>query len=131
MSRTEPWCPKCVRALTGRAHEGRAIWSCDQCDGAFLPAQQLRDIAAVEHPPRAQHERDRELDAAAARELPRSEVLEAPTACPWCDRIMGRERYEQTSAIMIDRCSQGCGIWLDSGELERVEAWSEGVRSST
>jgi Zn-finger nucleic acid-binding protein len=45
-------------------------------------------------------------------------------ACPRCDKTMGRERFAH-SHVHIDRC--GCGMWLDDGELEKIQAWRAGA----
>jgi Zn-finger nucleic acid-binding protein len=38
---------------------------------------------------------------------------------------MTTSTYAYESGIQIDQCSSH-GIWLDAGELDRVEAWYEG-----
>jgi hypothetical protein len=35
------------------------------------------------------------------------------------------------SQIVIDECPDGCGIWLDGGELEALERFYEASQSET
>ena len=45
------------------------------------------------------------------------EVDRARIECPKCQDTMTREPYSGESAILVDRCPNGHGIWLDDGEL--------------
>jgi len=38
-------------------------------------------------------------------------------ACPECQKEMKREAYSSTDPLLVDRCVEGHGIWLDDGEL--------------
>jgi Zn-finger nucleic acid-binding protein len=113
--------------MSSRVHESATIWSCAACSGVFLPAQQLRAIMADEAAPRSEQERRAAI--AAAVPPPPAEQLQADvTACPWCTQDMQRVNYGVDSGVLIDRCDS-CGILLDAGELERLEAWAEATRS--
>ncbi len=125
--RTEPWCPTCILPLTSRVHERSVIWSCGRCEGVFLPAQELRTIVAEEAEPRSDDERRAAMAASAAGPAP-DELEQPPTECPWCATAMTRSNYGGDSGVLIDRCD-ACGIWLDGGELERIEAWAEAARA--
>jgi hypothetical protein len=37
--------------------------------------------------------------------------------CPRCDGTLGESEFE---SVLIDTCDKCGGIWLDSGELERL-----------
>lgn len=129
MTRSEPWCPTCVAPLVPRRYESTSIWGCARCGGAFLPDEQLLDIALDEAIPRSRRERLVALAAAAAGPV-ESELAEPTRQCPWCTRRMRRRTYED-SAIVVDQCYDCAGVWLDGGELQQVEAWTEAVRAGT
>ena len=46
--------------------------------------------------------------------------------CPVCGTGMRIHEYAN-SGVAIDECGEH-GTWLDSGELERIEAFAEGMR---
>jgi len=51
----------------------------------------------------------------------RSEILmtrEAPRACPVDGRQMSKEHSHD---IIIDRCPECGGVWLDAGEIEAIK----------
>jgi Zn-finger nucleic acid-binding protein len=42
--------------------------------------------------------------------------------CPVCGKIMNRINFGKRSGVVTDQC-YGHGIWLDSGELQRLVEW--------
>lgn len=45
--------------------------------------------------------------------------------CPRCGTGMSPRDWGFGSQIVIDTCPSGCGVWLDVGEAERLEAFYE------
>ena len=45
--------------------------------------------------------------------------------CPKCNKAMNAINYNYSSGIIIDRCPDNCGVWLDDNELEKVQAHIE------
>jgi Zn-finger nucleic acid-binding protein len=44
--------------------------------------------------------------------------------CPVCQTKMTREAYSSSNPMLVDRCVEGHGIWLDDGELGNlVSEW--------
>ena len=44
--------------------------------------------------------------------------------CPVCGRPLEPVNYDKVSGMIVENCYDH-GVWLDSGELERAEAWIE------
>lgn len=44
--------------------------------------------------------------------------------CPVCQKMMTLINYSKDSNIWVDICSNGCGIFLDAGELELIKIYS-------
>jgi hypothetical protein len=85
----------------------------------WLEPGELRAIeeAHVEHVKRVPPEHDAmtaALQAARGKSVPLGN-------CPACGETMVREEYGLASLVMVDRCEQGHGVWLDKGELEAIE----------
>ena len=40
--------------------------------------------------------------------------------CPRCEGRLQRVRYTYMQPVAIDRCESCLGVWLDSGELDRI-----------
>ena len=56
----------------------------------------------------------------AAEQAERGEI-----ACPKCGTLMTAQQYGYTSQVFIDICPEGCGVWLDDGELRELELFFE------
>jgi len=97
---------------------------CPACQGKFLDAGELEALQASvnEHPHRAELEA---LDSVTEGFVAAANETLARVSCPRCAREMDRRRYGLGSQIVIDECAQGCGIWLDGGELEAPEHFYE------
>jgi Zn-finger nucleic acid-binding protein len=49
-----------------------------------------------------------------------TETDEKPRRCPICDKRMEKVRCGGEKGVLIDRCKNGDGIWLDRGELREI-----------
>ncbi len=45
--------------------------------------------------------------------------------CPECQKAMLAINYDYSSGVIIDRCPDGHGIWLDGNELEKAQLHRE------
>jgi len=101
------------------------VRACPGCGGTFLPHSDLAIIAREEGAPRSEAERQAAANAATGR------AADDPGAyirrCPICRALLRRYVYAFSSGVVVDACEDH-GIWLDAGELERIEAWSEADR---
>lgn len=123
-------CISCGRELVERDHEGVSVSACPDDCGVWVELTELAQVAQREDLPRDDSERAAEL-AQTGRGM--GNVLEAveregARSCPQCGLKMRKVEYAD-SGIVLDRCG-GHGAWLDSGELQRVEAFAEGFRRS-
>ena len=84
---------------------------CLDCHGIWLDGGELEQLLG---------------DSAQARQVLDSfktapSVAEAPRRCPICGKKMEKVLVgPQSSAILIDRCKKGHGLWFDKGELQDV-----------
>lgn len=119
-------CPTCSTALSSTQHEGVPLHSCSTCSGTFVGYAELRQIVENEQAARSAGERTAATaDAATAAHAAPDTAAERP--CPECGTAMHRYVYQYDSGVWVDGCTDH-GIWLDDGELERLEALVEGVR---
>mgnify|MGYP001768327630 CR=1 FL=1 len=78
-----------------------------------------------------------ELEAVIDREIPPAQVIDHRVLarlaehngepvryrkCPVCRNMMNRINYGQSSGVIADRCRDH-GVYLDAGELRRIQAW--------
>lgn len=120
-------CTVCRVKLKVRVHEGALVHGCEACRGFFVAHDTLAKIAREEVAPRGESERRAAADASSGRQRVADASPVSARRCPVCERMMGRFSYAFSSAVIVDGCDQH-GIWLDDGELERIEAWAEADR---
>ena len=117
-------CPNCDASLSTVDYEGIEIDSCAVCGGDWLERGELGKIVRI----REQRFSPEELDAidAAAKipGIPYTEI-EREIPCPSCGVLTGPINYGGDTGIIINRCSQCEGIWVDRGELDNIQILAE------
>jgi Zn-finger nucleic acid-binding protein len=117
-------CPRCVQGLTEEKVGGVSIDTCGICGGHWYDAGELtqmrkeRDALSPEQrkairrlePQRGQPLEEVPLERAQLRDL-----------CPRCGVKLEPIHYAYSSKIIIDRCSECEGVWLDAGELDQID----------
>ena len=107
-------CPKChlkMRIITFREW---SVLLCPRCEGTFYEESTLKQL--LRQPDlRLSYLRPALLPNLASPHL--EEDDRDQIQCPNCPQIMKREPYSQENNLLVDRCPDGHGIWLDDGEL--------------
>ncbi len=122
-------CPTCNAPLAAVSHEGVELDRCPDGHGIWLDKGELRAVVLSEAEDRPTEEELEALDAAARDhgQALLAEVTRGTRNCPVCARPMRITEYAG-SGVAIDECLEH-GVWLDDGELERIEAYAEGIRN--
>jgi hypothetical protein len=118
-------CPKCNQPLEGIDYQGVHIETCPACGGDWLDASELKSIVL------ARKMRFNESECLAIAKA--TKIAGVPLAtldrhliCPRCGGTTHPVNYGDDSGIIIDKCAQCNGIWLERGELEKVQELVEG-----
>jgi Zn-finger nucleic acid-binding protein len=120
-------CPKCHQALQGVDYEGVHIETCPACGGDGLDAGELAGI--VEARNRRFNEQECLAIAQAAKITGvKLSTLDRHLTCPKCGGTTHPVNYGDDTGLIIDKCAQCNGIWLERGELEKIEELAEGWR---
>lgn len=123
-------CPSCDATLETTDYEGVRIEICPGCDGEWLDAGELRHIVKVREVRFSPEQREAVSAVTKIKPVP-LKGYERNLVCPRCGGQTEPHNYGGDTGIVIDRC-EGCGgVWLDGGELERiqmlVESWDDGL----
>jgi Zn-finger nucleic acid-binding protein len=113
-------CPRCKLALRTVDYEGIEADMCDACLGFWLDSGELELVLERRKLAFSAEERDKILDV---RTASRAGEM-SPAACPRCGKTMARAHYDESVHLVIDRCPSH-GIWLDTGEIKKVQALAE------
>lgn len=118
-------CPNCQEPLTPMTYEGITIESCPGCEGEWLDPGELKHVVTTRDV--LFDEEERRAIAAAARITPiEVDREDRDLVCPKCGGQTDAINYGGDSGIVIDKCTTCGGIWLDAGELEKVQMLVEG-----
>lgn len=101
-------CPKCQGELHEMYIEGVDIDFCDSCKGIWFDKDEMAFMAEL------------------PEDIPNANVEDTATQssypCPRCETTTLEEmKFVQAEDLLIDRCPECRGIWLDKGELPKVE----------
>lgn len=105
-------CPHCKIALNSINLKDIQIDICPLCHGVWLDKGELQKLIETHAPI--------DIDAGQADSKTDEKLWEGEIECPKCEKLMQKSRYAVTSDTVIDSCRNGCGIWLDKGEIIRI-----------
>lgn len=103
-------CPRCQVPLQAATEGGITIDRCPDCGGAWYDRTELERRVTS----------GGEAEAVPAFQEERVQYLR----CPRCLTLMTRRAYQPGAGVILDYCGQH-GVWVDRGELERVQAYVE------
>jgi Zn-finger nucleic acid-binding protein len=101
-------CPVCKEPMVVFELEGIAIDHCVGCGGTWLDAGELESITEAAGIATGALERALELSGKGKRTRLR---------CPRCPSKLREISIGDERAVLLDRCSNGHGLWFDRGEM--------------
>jgi uncharacterized protein len=122
-------CPRCNAVLSATEYDGVKIEVCPDCHGEWLFAGELQKI--VEH-----HDEVFTPEEIASQDAVNREVFTAEKDdqdelnCPACGDVrMEHFNYGDTSGIILHKCTECGGIWMDKDQLEKIEEVVDGWKA--
>ncbi|MFC1588356.1 zf-TFIIB domain-containing protein [Planctomycetota bacterium] len=118
-------CPRCQADLKEIIYEGVEIDTCASCGGEWLDDGEMKKINDI----REETFTSQEIGLVKGIEdqiLVAERSLDHNLLCPHCSKPMRQINYASTTGVVIDKCPDCKGIWLDKDELENVQILVEG-----
>lgn len=113
-------CPGCKRNLRKEKYESTIVDRCTGCGGVWLDEGEIVSILKD-----VSKEFSEELKIKAfqtnASGLSSASNVPANLPCPKCNVSLDTYQYALNSGVYIDRCQNKHGLWLDAGELEKIQ----------
>lgn len=118
-------CARCGNKskLQPEFYEGVELDRCPGCKGVWLDDKELVKILTNKEETFSKELIDQTLKA--AFEGITEQEKKTKEHCPKCATEMHPVNYNYSSGIVIDRCPNSHGVWLDFSELEKVQAHGE------
>ena len=122
-------CPRCNSTLDSTECDGQTVEVCPDCKGEWLHAGELQKIA--EHHDEVFTPEEIASLAAVDKEIFTAEKDDHDELnCPACENIqMEHFNYGDTSGIILHKCTECGGIWMDKDELQKVEEVVDGWKA--
>lgn len=113
-----PVCPRCHVALFLLRYEGVEVDHCPACGGFWLDAGEIEDLARATRGASV---------AARLRQVLSGGGTPGARFCPRCDGRLIEFDADlgaggEGTALRLDRCPKGHGLWFDARELPRLLA---------
>jgi Zn-finger nucleic acid-binding protein len=123
-------CPRDATELETTRYEAEIdIDACSACRGVWLDAGELAEIQRTVE---KKHRHDpRPMESVTESFVAVEQGIAPRVACPKCNTKMDTRPFGMGSQIVIDECPEGCGIWLDGGELQALERFYEESQAET
>ena len=123
-------CPNCDNSLATMTYEGIRIETCPGCEGEWLDDGELGHVVRAREIRFDPQERRAVAEATKIKGVVLADV-DRDLACPKCGGQTDPINYGGNTGLIIDRCTQCHGIWLDHDELEKIqmliEGWEDGL----
>jgi|ERR1017187_1327173 Zn-finger nucleic acid-binding protein len=122
-------CPRCNSVLQSVEYDNQKVEVCPDCKGEWLFAGELQKI--VEH-----HNEVFTPEEIASLGAVNKEVFTAEKDdrdelnCPACENVrMEHFNYGDTSGIILHKCTECGGVWMDKDQLKKVEEVVDGWKA--
>lgn len=110
-------CPNCQNTMNTIRYENVEIDVCTGCAGVWLDDKEIVPIL------RSVDEKFTVEEKAEAHATKGQDhrASDQQFCCPICMSTMDVIPYAYNSGVMVDRCPNNHGLWLDKGELEKIQ----------
>jgi Zn-finger nucleic acid-binding protein len=113
-------CPRCQTEMKRNNRDGLETDECPSCNGLWLDDGELVKILRNGCYDVSESEK-RQAEQAGKPGVNKVE-RDSVELCPHCQGRMNPVNYDYASGIVVDTCPKGHGVWLDGGELQRIQA---------
>lgn len=123
-------CPHDHATLNATIYEADIeVDACPTCRGMWLDAGELEEILeTIENDYSKELAQEPDDVRSAYRQV--RPTHSGPLKCPKCESEMFAKEYAYCSQIIIDVCPDGCGVWLEDGEIQELEKFFERTQKS-
>ncbi len=118
---------ECINGCGGMAathYEGVEIDVCGCCSGVWLDFGELTQIVEIRGAAWSENVVEKVLTSLGGKGVPVKE-RERELTCRVCNNALPPSNYQTNSGIIVNACPDGHGVWLDAGELEKLQIFME------
>lgn len=113
-------CPRCGMGLSRRIREGMEVDHCPACRGDWFDQAEYEALLRSGQGAPRKFEWDILLAEIRKGKTRGLSTPGDPVSCLRCGTRMEKVDF-QDQAVYFDRCPEGCGVWMDTGELRKIQ----------
>lgn len=110
--------------MTAEIYEGIEIDVCAECGGVWLDFGELPEIVETQEITWPERVIEQVMSTTGGMGVP-IEERQRELYCSKCSTPLKPVNYQATSGIVIDICENDHGVWLDKGELDKIQIYME------
>lgn len=114
--------------LNPNRYEGVDVSVCPQCKGIWLTFDNLNQIIRTQSRAWTESQKAQILPQTHKAGVPEEEQ-NRHLNCPECKEPMPAFNYQYSSGIILNKCKHGHGVWLDYGELNKIQIYKETLKN--
>ena len=112
-------CPDCELDLKHQTFRNVTVDVCPRCAGIFFDEGEVNKLRIDGND--AMGELEEMVRPSEDFIVDFRTMTEVSRRCPGCKTSMDKMRYLYSSPIMLDSCPNCCGVWVEDGELRRMQ----------
>lgn len=116
-------------SLKATTYEGVTIDTCNSCMGVWLDYSELSCIVKTKEESWSNEYIDSITKDIGVQGI-RSSENERNLQCPKCNVQMPPVNYQYSSGVIVNTCPSNHGVWIDSGELDKIQIYMERWRET-
>ena len=110
--------------MTPTHYEGVEIDVCGICSGVWLDFGELTQIIETRDAAWSASVIEKVLASLGGKGVA-AEERERDLTCRVCNHELPPSNYQTNSGVIVNTCPKGHGLWLDPGELEKLQIYME------
>lgn len=110
--------------MAATLYEGVEIDVCQACSGVWLDFGELTRIVEIKDASWSESVIEKVLASMGEKGVPAYE-RDRELTCRVCSEVLPPSNYQTNSGLIVNACPNGHGVWLDAGELEKLQIYME------
>ena len=110
-------CPACTKTLEKKFFRSIELYRCGTCGGFWVRKNMLGDVL---NRYMAMMEKRADTKRGFRTRVNPAITETSKRSCPNCRGAMRKQNYAYNSNVIVDICDDCAGIWLESGEIEKI-----------
>ena len=121
-------CPRCQLPMSSEPYEGQDVDFCSTCWGHWVDPVSFKKILTSEVYEFTKSDKESIIKRWSGNNSTMMSTADE-IKCPNCDKTMKQMPFTTGCGVVVDSCKEH-GIWLDGGEIKRIQIYLDDLREN-